>query len=452
MNAARHFLLVGSLLACAHAFAFESDVHFGLTQWLALQAGFEPLEAQIVATGNARVDSGDMQFVDLDFMYACVGKDDIGAHRAGEHHFPSSGTLPGAPETRIVAPGGEVAKRLAIGATKVPPDQARFRLYKLGEALHTLQDSWSHQGTPDVPQWTRGSIVCDATRAWGHPKARGGFNSHKADLTMYWASDTVAMAKATYDMLLQYPASPGTSRTSKRWDDIRPALARFMSASTKNEKKNWFAAQGIDDVSFLEGISLPDGAQPFDGKWNGRKLPPLESIQSRQHDVPAELLNFYSRFFGRWLSATDFEAQALEFGVESTRRGRRPVMSQQQAELAARLRAWRLRDHGRIAEIAHSLQPLTASQRTTLAQLGKQTNAYARYEKPSDGVFPLLPRGPQVSPLLPFFIAMPKEKDRGGSAVAVAKLRHTPYDSVAVTAQRIDGHWRVVSIVSIVDH
>src|SRR5207244_12075558 len=62
-------------------------------------------------------------------------------------------------------------------------------------------DLWAHQGIPDIPLSVEPFIICDATRAWGHPKARGGWNSHKADLTMYWPTDTVSMAKATYDVL-----------------------------------------------------------------------------------------------------------------------------------------------------------------------------------------------------------------------------------------------------------
>jgi hypothetical protein len=37
-------------------------------------------------------------------------------------------------------------------------------------------------------------------------------------------------------------------------------------------------------------------------------------------------------------------------------------------------------------------------------------------------------------------------------AVAITKLRHIPYDSLAVTADQTDGKWRIVSILSTVDH
>ena len=92
-------LLVSALLLISpkRATAFEADVHYGLTHWLALQAGFEPLQAQIIATGDERVDSGDMPYIDLVAMYACLHRDEISARRAGEHHYPSAGKIPGPP-------------------------------------------------------------------------------------------------------------------------------------------------------------------------------------------------------------------------------------------------------------------------------------------------------------------------------------------------------------------
>src|SRR5258705_6614312 len=127
-------------------------------------------------------------------------------------------------------------------------------------------------------------------------------------------------------------------------------------------------------------------------------------MQSRKHEVSTELLNFYSRFFTRWLSSIDFEAMAAEFGAEPAQRGKRAPASTSRAELAARLRAWRIRDHGRVAEIAHALRPLSAKQRAALAEIGRKPNAYARYGAPAEAFFPLLPRGKAVSPLLPFFV------------------------------------------------
>jgi hypothetical protein len=46
------FLLSQSSLASA----WEADVHFGLTKWLAIQAGFDRSEAETIAYGNQQVD------------------------------------------------------------------------------------------------------------------------------------------------------------------------------------------------------------------------------------------------------------------------------------------------------------------------------------------------------------------------------------------------------------
>jgi hypothetical protein len=275
-------------------------------------------------------------------------------------------------------------------------------------------------------------LQCDSTRSWGHPKARGGAHSHRADLTMHWPADTVAMAQATYEVLTQFP---GAKRDARNWEEIRPLLDGFIRASTKSQKQRWFASQGITDVSFLEGISLPDGARAFDLRWPGRRLPPIPTYQVRQHDVDADLLEFYHRFFAQWTATRDFEKLAGQFGAGN------------RAELAARLKLWRLRDHGRVAAMAHSPRSLTEAQRASLDAIGKERNAYAAYQSQLDAYFPLLPRTEGVSPLLPFFVAT-----NSGKAVAVVKFRHAPYDTVAVIAEKRNGRWRVTSIVSTMDH
>jgi hypothetical protein len=457
MNSARLALVSGLLLSTSAVSGFESDVHYGLTKWLALQAGFDELSAKTIAIGDQRVDSGDMQFLGLVLAYACVGKDDLRSALAGEHHYPSAGTTPGPPETRAVVAGGGAATKAAQAAIKSPPGQAIYRLFILGEALHIVQDSWSHQGIPSVPQPAEGVLTCDSTRAWGHPTSRGGWNSHKADLTMYWRADTVAMARAIYDILTQYPELSETKRTPRGWNEIRPSLDGFIAASTKTDKKRWFISHGISDVSFLEGISLRDGTQRFDLKWPGRKLPPLATPQSRQHAVDADLLDFFNRFFAQWVSTMDFEALASTFGPSfgslnaKLRGASSPPVGK--AELVARLKVWRLRDHGRVQAIAHAAQRLTEPQRSEVDAIGRERGAYATYDPPSSAFFPQLPReGNDVSPLLPFYVKAVTADGTNPRAVAVVKFRHTPYDTLGVIAERIDGRWCVLSIVSVVDH
>jgi len=453
MISSRLLFIAVVLVIPTQSMAFEADVHYGLTDWLALQAGFDPSLAQTIATGDQRVDSGDMQFVDLVAMYACLGKDEIGAQRAGNHHYPSEGKVPGPPETRAVTPDGGAATRAALAVLKIPPNQAAFRLLQLGEALHILQDSWSHQGIPDIPQLgDPPSVPCDSRLAWGHPKTRGGASSHRADLTMYWPADTVAMAKATYEVLTQYPAISATKRNARKWDDIRPELNTFIKAATKTDKARWFASHGVDDASFLEGISLPDGSKPFVEQWPGRKLPPLAAPESRQHAIDPVLLDFYNRFFARWLGTEDFAALVAEFSARPDASRGSPAAGTSRKELEARLKLWRLRDHGRVAELALSPGPLTANQRASIDAIARQPNAYVRYPSIASAYFPLLPRGNDVSPLLPFFIGLGSSHDGRQQAIAVTKFRHAPYDIVAIIAENVSGKWRLKSIVSTVDH
>jgi uncharacterized protein DUF6765 len=433
-------LFLGLLAAATSCGAFESDVHYGMTAWLALRAGFNERAAATIATGSQRVDSGDMQYTDVGLMYACLGKDDVGARRAGGHHYPTAGAVPGGPEARVVVAGSEAAMKAAVAMTKVPPDKSGFMLLKLGEALHILQESWAHQGVPDIPLGGKTGIDCDPTRAWGHPKARGGAGSHRADLTRYWPADTLAAAKATYDVLLQFAPVNGVKRTPQAWDEIRPRLDGFIKAATKTQKRDWFAAQGIADASFLEAISLPDGAKAFDLTWPGRRLPPVPTHQVRQHHVDPALLDFYHAFFERWMAARDFAALAAQFG---------PAAPARRAELAARLKLWRLRDHGRVADLAHTSRALRDEERARVDAVAGARHAFAAYESPLDAYFPLLPRIEGVSPLLPFFIA---ETSKDRIAVAAVKFRHAPYDAVAVLAVKTGRGWRVDSIVGTVDH
>jgi hypothetical protein len=442
-------------LAASPAIAFEADVHYGLTNWLALQAGFEPEQAQIIATFDQRVDSGDMPFIDVVGLYACLAKDEISARRAGEHHFPSEGSIPGPPETRDVVPNSKAARKAALEAIEVSPNQAQYRFSQLGEALHILQDSWANQGTPTLPQLGEAASTCDSRFAWGHSKVRGGPASHRADLTVYWPADTVAMAQATYEILKQYPPVSDTRRTARSWQEIRQELDDFISASTKTEKARWFVAHGINDVSFLEGISLPDGAEAFSKHWPNRKLPPLRSEKSSQHAVDPALLDFYNRFFASWLVAKDFAMLVKEFsGTADANEGVAATgTSMTSQELESRLKLWRLNDHGRVAELALRRDPLTTEQHASIEEIANRPGAYVSYAPMSSAYFPLLPEGGHdISPLLPFFIGEVTTDAGHPRAIAVTKFRHAPYDLVGIMAEVINGRWRVTSVVATVDH
>jgi hypothetical protein len=447
------------LLSPLNCRAQEADVSFGLTKWLAIQAGFTQAQADALGVGDQRVDAGDMQYIALLPTYACLAIDRESAEVVRLLRFPSQEAVPAAPDRRNVVPGSEIARKALLKMEQVRPTQAPYLLHLMGRALHTLQASWAHQGIPDVPQPFGSLGSCDATLSWANPRARGGWNSHQADLTAAWPADTLSMAEATYLALQQLPPLEGVQRSPKPWADLRPKLSGFIRASTKTEKKKWFEAQGIKDVSFLEAISLPDGAERFELRWPGRKLPPLSTLQSTQHHIEQDLLDAMSRFFTQWVSTTDLDALAAqmaepEMASASAREWQSlGITPADRAELAARLRAWRIRDHGSVAELAHATHALTASQRSRLSEIARDPRQLANYSAPTEAYFPLLVSGPEPSPLLAFILYPIASSSHGNPRViAVTKFRHAPYDTVEVLGERVDHRWYVVAIRAIVDH
>jgi hypothetical protein len=432
--------------------AFERDVHFGMTKWLAVQAGFSEDQADAIATGDQRIDAGDIQFMEQLSVYACTGKDAESSANVRTHSYPASGPLPGAPESRAVVAGSDAAFALSRQILKVDPGQAGFSLYKLGEALHALQDSWSHQGTPGVPSIA--GMPCDAGLSWGHPASRGGWNSHRADITSAWPADTVAMAAATYKILTSYPAIDGVKRKPAVWDTLQPMLDALVSAKTKADKARWFGAHSIGNVAFLAGISLPDGASAFKLEWKGDKLPTLKSAQSSQHHIDADLLEFFNGFFDAWVATDDFAATATRFGLPATGGGAaRRGSASSAAQLTARLKLWRMRDHGSVAELAHSPAALSAAQLSRVDALTRSRDVYARYAATQDAFTPILPKTPEPTPIVPFLvIPLPASADQPPRALATVRFRSAPYDTLQVLAAKVAGRWGVASISPIVEH
>jgi hypothetical protein len=435
------------LQAPSTALAFESDVHFGLTKWLALKAGYNAQQANTIALGNQRSDSGIMDSIELVLEYACLGKHRDGSDVAAKYHFPSrplrqTGPVSAdGPDGRTIVAGGENARQAVERVMAAASEgKSEILLLKLGEGLHRLQDSWAYQGAPQTPQFDEPSIQCSGELAWGAPAQRGGWDSHRADMTSAWPADVRAMAGATYEVLTRFAPVANQPRNAAAPSAVMQELEGFIAAGTKSGKRAWFRARGIEETTFLNMVSLPDAGTGFDASWQGRQLARLPSTQTKQYGVAAEAKQFFDGFFSAWLFS----------GAPESALGTKPG-NDAERELAARLQLWRMRDHGSVAELAHSRGPLTKKQLSTVARLAAAPAAYARYETPEDAYFPLLEQGPVISPLLPYVIHVLPGTD-GRRMIAVAKLRHLPYDEIGVIAQKQGASWRAVRIVSAVNH
>lgn len=446
----RHLALL--LLAIgAHfpAYSYESDVHYGLTRWLAEKSGFSEWQSHLIATGNFQVDSGSMSTLALLPEYACIVKNDLVARQIQNQHYPSNLKVPADPHDRGVEPGGPAAREaIAKTLTQAKGHEAQY-LRLFGAALHPLQDSWAHAGVPELAKF--GPITCDARLA-AIPAARANEGAHAADLTYLLAREALAMAKATYDELVAFPAVNGEKRTAQDWSLLEPQVRMFVEARTKTTKHEWFVKQGIVDTGFLEGTTLPDGPNPGPLRFDGRQLPPLTSVSSTQYDVPLAVREFFDQLIVHWLGDEKIETVVSQFAqVQIGKPKGGFALASRAAQLTTHLKLWKFRDHGTWARLAHLTRPFTASEIVQVNDYSKKPSAGLEMDA-KQAVFPLVSRNPQPSPLLPYILHMlPNEPTSGPRAVAILRLKHAPRDTIGLIAERTSSGWKLVELVSVVD-
>ena len=425
------------LLATGAAFpvhSYESDVHYGLTRWLAQKAGYPDWQARAIATGDFRVDSGSMSTLALLPEYACIVKDAAVAREIQERHYPSKGKVPADPQDRAVEPGSPAAREVLAKTLQAAKGYEAEYLGLFGAALHPLQDSWSHSGVPAAPAF--GSIGCDPKLA-AAPRVRGNEGPHAADLSFVSPVASMAMARATYNALTAYPPVKGEHRNAQDWSSLEPAVRAFAQARSKTAKRDWFVKQGIAETEFLEGITLPDGPKPGPLHFDGRQLPKLEKAVSLQYGVPPDAREFFDRLIVRWLGNEPVEAI-----VASSARA---------SQLVARLKLWKLRDHGTAARLAHLARPFSAAEIAQVNALSKQPGANVEVA-PEQAFFPLVTHTPNPSPLLPYILhILPGEGASAPRAIAVARLKHAPRDTIGLVAEKSASGWTLVDVVSVVD-
>jgi hypothetical protein len=274
------------------AYAWEADVHYGLTKWLALKAGFSPSQAEDIAKGDVGVDSSHVTDPIMSSLLSCRS-DDSGSNTVHDNHFASKMPAPGAPPARRVTPGEVWIKQNIL---PVPPGSNRI---VLGQYLHTFQDSWSHQAEPDVPP------TCNSMLAWAHAQVRGGWSCHIADLTYRWHDDVVAMAGATYEILRKR-----TAGRSPAWSTLLKSVEDFAARRSKWEKDDWFRSQWAREpwfaqdkyfrsLEFLQGLTVPDcreagECKSYDFSIVGQYAKSIGE-SGRAADVPGDVFDLFGK-------------------------------------------------------------------------------------------------------------------------------------------------------------
>jgi hypothetical protein len=437
--------------------AWESDVHFGLTKWLAIQAGFTAPDAETIAAGTLNLDHGIFDARHLVVHYACFGRDQQASEIVRDAHFPSFAKIPNSPEARRVAAGSKPARRRAeqeVEPTVKIEEQREFELRKFGEALHPLQDSWSHQGVPDTPL----SWMCSDELSWGHPDKRGGWASHDADLTYHWPEDTLATAKATYALLEAYLAKRKWPRSGKPWTSLEGEVREFAKIETKTAKVAWFTKRGFTDVAFLDETTLDDGDQEFGYSARLTRVPakmqPEQIAGQPVREIPADVRAFYLSFFNAWLTEQSSEPVLERFvemkqAVQNLRAQRRDREAGPDM-VSARLWIWRLRDHGLANKLGHGLGgPKAREAFGALREAFKTSKALTDFKSTEDGLIPLAAGEP---PYLIVGLPAGPKAPAGLQYAALARFKNAPHDVVMVTVSKVGNDWRIVDLDWTIDH
>ena len=364
----KKFLVSGSIAFALGPtmWAWEADVHYGLTRWLAIQAGFTPVSAERIAAGDLSADQGSYQPATWAVGFHVLLLGDRSASRSVQKlHFPSYGAVPGPPSQRAVdQKSGRALDWLKKDTQFVTSSVNELsELEDFGQALHSLQDSWSHEGEPDVPFRCFG-LMPRSTLTWAHPVNRGGWAFHNADLTYLWKSDArnrpIDMARATFEAMVEYAHSHQDllARHAADWSTLEPMVKRFIAADTKVGKKKWFESDpnipfsSYGNPNFIDDLSLPRsslGAFQMVQLTCNAAADLAGEISRVPGQVPRAIREFFDDFFKRWL--VDRKISALVKDMVDVKEVGQELQGFGMAERAPEwtskfLTMWLLQDHG----------------------------------------------------------------------------------------------------------
>jgi hypothetical protein len=456
-------LLVSALVVAWPLYGWETDVHYALTRWLAVKAGFSEADAELIAAGDQELDDGNYSPAPWAMGLHIIVTGDVSASKAVQrNHFPSFGDVPGSPAKRAVEPNSKAAREWALHEidSKIGPEgkSRQKALSDFGNSLHPLQDSWSHQGVPDIP--FRPIWEARPNLSWGHPVERAGWSNHDADLTYCHVKDTVEAAQETYVLLLEYLRAHRElqSRDSVSWVHLEPEVRAFAQANTKEAKYQWFnhdvsvLLNHYGRPSFNRELSLP--GQPIFINLNPPK--PTHDVvewdpifQSDKRAVPIEVRDATEKFLNTWIVKSDVEA-ALGFVIpeelHQQLRGE-DLSTDQEFEWARKfLTLWLIEDHGLVNEKGHGI-PRTDGYSELPVNTGHAKGPFrtVRYEKLSDAIES--PNGRDEYWVGELHSESP---DVSGEYALAFHFRATPHDGLLIVLEQENRTWRVTRLLWIV--
>lgn len=437
MGAALSFVLSHSPLI-----AWEADVHYVLTFWLATQAGFDRRDADVIALSDQSMDNSPHHAA-IPNMVWILWWGDLGAARDLQiKHFPSDAPVGSPPMRRLVTANGPTARRRVELLIQDQTSNATA-LVELGEALHPFQDSWSHQGVPDVPfrplPQLRPELSC------AHPEKRGGWASHNADVTHLHVTDLLETAEETYKLMVRYLAVNKRQSTGPAadWTNLVPSVGEFARAATRKEKNSW-AEKYISPAQpalarFSARLTLPGASPGVVPRMRALQPPRLGTPTG---EAPAALVQRMRLFVVEWLVRQDMKSASTFVDLDGLRDqfvgGPTPFVESQEARLRwcrKLMTMYLIADHSAANGAGHG-DP-SHSGYNDLPESVQQQGVFTTYVA--------------VEPDSPTPLDFIQVELNGGPAFLIGiQFSTQPYDAIAVVWQQRNGLWSIIRFYIVV--
>jgi hypothetical protein len=225
---------------------YQSDFHRGLTEFLALLAGFSREEAIAIAEAAVAPDRDRRNPIDTGITLLFPGFYEkwgelASARSLRKWHFPLTCNKRNS-KTCAVVESSDAAREVYLEGI------AELNLAKFGEGLHVLQDSYSHQGSPT---WTYRAPELGVLACFGHPDTRGGAWSTRADRPDRYPDVAFRAAGATFRALMDWQRANGNwtpNQVAAGWEAFsraRPEIEEWIRLPSKGDREEWLAQRGI---------------------------------------------------------------------------------------------------------------------------------------------------------------------------------------------------------------
>lgn len=270
------------LLTSLFARAYERDVHYDLTKYLAQWAGFSDSEAKQIATADQELDAKP-EFNPLPNQITCLKPLELAGVVAALLTIPKA--CKDDPEFQRMLTA-QRAYHFVDGKRLQELRDSAFRgknLKVLGHYLHALQDTFAHSlmDYADLPPLDK--VVASLGRLPDEQVIGHLLYGHSVDKTYERPDLAEQMARYAYTELTEFQGS------ANRWNDVEAAVARFVREKDLQKQVRYLSAPSPPAPPHAEShpSGLPSKSQEplYEGRslvdWQGNLRDPSSGVREK---------------------------------------------------------------------------------------------------------------------------------------------------------------------------